>query len=136
MTTTKRNEIEKGSVAGLDKYSRDIRLESEKHAWEIAREGHDAIDQRLRELDQEWDIESMLKLQACAFAAKFVLFGSIVSKKYYWGAALVGAAMLQQSIKGWSPPYELYRKLGKRTMREIKEERYALEVFRERFYSV
>lgn len=133
MSTAERDLIENDSVAGFDKYSQDIRLESEKRAWEIAREGPDAVDRRLRELDQEWDIESMLKLQACAFAVKFVLFGSIVSKKYYWGAALVGASMLQQSIQGWSPPYALYRKLGKRTTWEIEEERHALEALSGRF---
>lgn len=133
MSTAERNLLKKHSITVLDKYSRDIQSESEKRAWRIARNGPHAVDQRLWELDQEWDVESLLKLQAGAFSVKFVLFGSLISKKYYWGVALVGASMLQQSIWGWSPPYALYRKLGKRTTCEIEEERCALETLRRRF---
>lgn len=115
---------------------RDISLEAESNALRTALHGRNAIDQRLKELDEEWDIESLLKLQAFAFVLKYAIFGRIISKKFYLVPALVGIFAIQQSATGWSPPFALYKKAGKRTASEIDDERQSLLAMKNRYPSV
>lgn len=93
--------------------------------------GPEAIDQRLAELDEEWDVERCLETMAPAFTL-FGLGMSIVRRRSRWlGIPLmVQSFFLQHAIQGWCPPLVLLHRLGFRTAGEIDAERNALKALR------
>lgn len=109
---------------------RDISSDTIRRVVGTARNGREAIDRRLKELDEEWDVQSFLKLQAVTTGLKYAILGALVSRKYYLVLALVGAFALQQKYQGNSLPYKLFRKMGKRRPDQIEEERVALKYVR------
>ena len=88
------------------------------------------IDTRLRELDEEWDIERTLEANAATLALTGTLLGICVDKRFLALPVVVSAFLLQHALQGWCPPVPFFRKRGVRTMREIDEERYALKALR------
>jgi hypothetical protein len=88
------------------------------------------IEQRLRELDREWDIERVLEVNGSILAGAGVALGARFSR---WWLLLPGAVLtfcLQHALQGWCPPLPLFRRLGVRTQREIDDERTALLALR------
>jgi len=90
----------------------------------------EAIERRLRELDEEWDIERTLEFNAAALATTAILFGLIGKKRWLLLAGTVTGFLAQHALQGWCPPVPLFRRLGFRTEREIDRERYALKALR------
>lgn len=94
------------------------------------------IDNRLKQLDVEWDIERAIEMNASALAFIGVALGYFVSP--YWLAlpALVTAFLFQHAVQGWCPPVPVLRRFGFRTVYEIDRERYALKALRGDFASL
>ena len=88
------------------------------------------IDRRLRELDQEWDIERILETNASIAMLTGLTLGATVDRRWYALSAAVAGFLLQHAIQGWCPPMPILRRLGYRTSYEIDEERYALKTIR------
>jgi hypothetical protein len=88
------------------------------------------IEKRLRELDEEWDIERMLETNASIAVLTGVALGTLVDKRFFVIPALVGGFLLQHAVQGWCPPLPILRKWGFRTASEIAYERYALKTIR------
>src|SRR3954454_25043770 len=88
------------------------------------------IEDRLRELDQEWDIERTLEANAATLALTGTLLGAFVDKRFLALPVAATAFLLQHAVQGWCPPVPFFRKRGVRTMREIDEERFALKALR------
>jgi hypothetical protein len=88
------------------------------------------IDRRLRELDEEWDIERVLETNASALAFTGVALGTTVDKRWLVLPGLVSAFLFQHAVQGWCPPIPILRRLGYRTAREIDIERVALKALR------
>lgn len=88
------------------------------------------ISQRLRELDEEWDIERTLEANAATACLIGVALGATVDRRWFYFPAVIGGFLLQHALQGWCPPLPVFRRLGVRTQREIDEERYALKVLR------
>ena len=88
------------------------------------------IDRRLRELDEEWDIERVLQANAASVALAGTVLAATVHKRWLMLPALVGGFLLQHAIQGWCPPVPVLRRLGYRTAREIETERIALKALR------
>lgn len=88
------------------------------------------IDRRLRQLDEEWDIERVLEANASALAFSGTMLGLFVAKKWLLLPAVVTGFLFQHAIQGWCPPIALLRRLGVRTPREIEWERNALKAIR------
>ena len=101
---------------------------SESVRWHAAHLNR--IDSRLRELDEEWDIERVLEANASALALSGVMLAATVDRRFLALPALVTAFLLQHAIQGWCPPLPILRRMGFRTMREIDIERYALKALR------
>lgn len=93
----------------------------------------EGIDQRLQELDEEWDIERTLEANAASFSLAGLALGLAVSRKFLMLPVAVSAFLLQHAIQGWCPPVPLFRRLGVRTQREIETERMALKILRSDF---
>jgi hypothetical protein len=88
------------------------------------------IDRRLRQLDEEWDIERVLETNASALAFTGVALGATRDHRWLALPALVTAFLFQHAVQGWCPPIPIFRRLGYRTAHEIEEERYALKALR------
>jgi len=94
------------------------------------------LEQRLRELDHEWDVERLtgtvsgLVLLASAVLAWFLGEGWLVLP------AIIGACLLLHALLGWTPALPLIRLLGYRTAEEITYERYALKAIRGDFQPI
>lgn len=86
---------------------------------------------RLRELDEEWDIERAIEANASILAFIGVAAG-MASGKRRWLVlpTLVTGFLFQHAIQGWCPPVPILRRLGFRTCHEIERERQALKALR------
>lgn len=84
------------------------------------------IDQRLEELDREWDIERILETNAASITIASFVLGAISNRKWFALSGLVGCFLLQHAVQGWCPPLPILRRLGFRTPEEIEQERRAL----------
>lgn len=89
-----------------------------------------AIDLRLKQLDEEWDIERVLETNAASISLIGLGLGAVISRRLFVIPAIVAGFLLQHAIQGWCPPVPAFRRLGIRTAREIEAERYALKVIR------
>jgi len=92
--------------------------------------GDEAINRRLQELEEEWDIERMLEANAASVSLIGLALGATVDRRLFILPALVAGFLLQHAVQGWCPPIALLRRLGFRTATEIDEERYALKALR------
>ena len=94
------------------------------------------IDRRIRELEEEWDIERAIEMNASALAFLGTALGFFVHP--YWLAlpALVTGFLFQHALQGWCPPVPILRRMGFRTSYEIEGERQALKAVRGDYSSV
>jgi hypothetical protein len=110
--------------------ARRIRAQTEASVAACARGGPSAIEQRLFELDREWDVERCLETGAASLSLLGVALGSTLNRKWFLLPAAVGAILLQHTMQGWCPPLPVLRRMGVRTADEINQERYALKALR------
>jgi hypothetical protein len=94
------------------------------------------IDRRLRDLDEEWDVERMLELNSSALSLFGLVLGISGSRKWLLIPLVVQGFFLQHGVEGWCPPLPIFRRLGIRMQAEIEAERYALKVLRGDFADV
>jgi hypothetical protein len=93
-------------------------------------EHKDEIPQRLRELDQEWDIERAIEANAAAVGFIGVALSAVHDRRWLALPAFVTGFLFQHAVQGWCPPVPILRRLGFRTAHEIAEERQALKALR------
>jgi hypothetical protein len=118
-----------------DSVNRRIRRETlDRIAYYVAHPAE--IEERLGELDREWDIERVLEANAASLALGGVVLGGTVNKRWLALPALVTTFLLQHAVQGWCPPLPVLRRLGFRTAEEIANERFALKLLRGDFKSV
>lgn len=107
-----------------------IRRQTEQHIAFCAAQGREAIDRRLVELDQEWDIERTLEANAATLALVGLGLGATVDRKWFLFPGIITGFLLQHAVQGWCPPLPIFRRMGIRTAAEINYERYALKYLR------
>ena len=88
------------------------------------------IDRRLRELDEEWDIERALETGSSMLTLTGLLLGVTRSRKWLLLSLAVQGFFMQHALQGWCPPLPVFRRIGFRTQYEIERERYALKAVR------
>ena len=103
-----------------------IRDEAKARVAHLARHP-ELIPNRLRELEREWDIERALETGSATFSLTGLALGILHSRRWLILPIAVQSFFLQHALQGWCPPLPLFRRMGFRTMREIMEEREALE---------
>jgi hypothetical protein len=122
-----RNRVEQNTCSSVNQA---IERQMEETVARCAAEGTHAINERLAQLDQEWDIERMLQ---CNFAT-VVLAGTGLSlgvnRRWALLPAIAAGFMMQHVLQGWCPPMPMLRRMGFRTVAEIDRERYALKALR------
>ncbi|UPJ58255.1 hypothetical protein [Bradyrhizobium sp. 192] len=95
-----------------------------------------SIRSRLRQLDEEWDIERAIECNASALAFTGVVLGATGDKRWLLLPATVAAFLFQHAIQGWCPPVPILRRMGFRTASEIEQERQALKALRGDFAGI
>ena len=111
------------------KRNRQIRQEMERRLWYYLDHPQE-IEQRLEELDHEWDMERVLEANAATLGVAGVLLSAAAGRRFLFIPGIVTAFLLQHALQGWCPPVPLFRRLGYRTQSEIELERYALKALR------
>lgn len=89
-----------------------------------------ALSHRIAELDQEWDIERYLEMNASALAFSGLALGLLVNKKFFAIPAIVLPFLFQHAVQGWCPPVPVLRRRGIRSRKEIDTEKFALKALR------
>jgi hypothetical protein len=90
----------------------------------------DEIDERLQELDSEWDLERLLELNSALISLVGILLGIRGRRGFLLLPLAVQGFFMQHAIHGWCPPVPILRRLGVRTPAEIDSERLALQKLR------
>jgi hypothetical protein len=88
------------------------------------------LDERISELEREWDIERVLELNASALALTGVALAAGHDRRWLWLSGGVLSFLIQHAVQGWCPPIEVFRRMGVRTRSEIEAERHALKAIR------
>lgn len=113
-----------------------IRRQMEERVARIAAAGPEAVARRLRELDEEWDIERTLEANASTLVAVGSALTLLVDRRFAVVPLVVGLFLLQHATQGWCPPLPIFRRYGYRTQTGINQERYALKALRGDFEQV
>jgi hypothetical protein len=108
---------------------RRIDDEMVSHLTHLA-EHPDRAQERLGELDREWDIDRVIETEAAAMGLLGLALGTTVHPRLLALPGLVGAAVFMFSMRGLYPLLPLFRRLGVRTAVEIERERYAVKALR------
>lgn len=126
-----------GRVRRLTVTSINEKLRAEAEARIAYYANHpEQIEQRLRELDQEWGIERAIETEAAGTVLTSLFLGVVFSRKWYVLAVFAGSMLLLHNLHGTYPLLPLFRRLGVRTAREIAAERYALKIIRGDFQNI
>jgi hypothetical protein len=125
-TTTTRNRVPQNTAADVN---RTIQ-QSIEHSIRYHQKNKNQIPARLRELDEEWDIERAIQANAAAVSLFGLTFGILGRSRYFLLTAAAGGFLLQHALHGWCPPIPVLRRLGFRTAYEIELERQALKLIR------
>lgn len=118
------------AVNTADEFNQKIQQETRRRVAATAASGRLAIERRLRELDQEWDIERYLETMAPTFTLIGIGLGLTRGRAWLALPIMVQTFFLQHALQGWCPPIPVLRRLGVRTSSEIEQERYALKALR------
>jgi len=110
--------------------NRRIRERTDARVDEYDTASPQAIEARLRELDEEWDIERTIEANASTLILVGLGLGRFVNRRFYALPATVATFLLQHALQGWCPPVPILRRMGFRTQTEIEEEPYALKALR------
>jgi len=92
------------------------------------------LEQRLRELDREWDVERLTGTVSGLVLLGSVLLAWLMGDGWLVLPAIIGACLLLHAVVGWTPALPLIRQMGYRTAEEISQERYALKAIRGDFH--
>ena len=88
------------------------------------------IGRRLDELDAEPSVEKVLQIATAGSALSGFLFAVTRSRAWLLLPLASAGLSLQQALSGHSKGYDLVRKLGFRTAKQIEQERFALKSLR------
>lgn len=102
----------------------------------FASQPKEMITRRIHELENEWDIERVLEVNASGIGLASLIWGLTVNKKCLAITGTVLGFLLLHATQGWCPPVPILRRLGVRTRREIDRELFALKVLRGDFQTV
>jgi hypothetical protein len=94
------------------------------------------IDERLHELDREWDVERVIESEGAATTLAGLALGAFVSRRFLVLPIFAQAMMALHALHGFYPLLPLLRRAGFRTQREIAKERRALLALRGDFHEV
>ncbi|MFT3786375.1 MAG: hypothetical protein QM770_09430 [Tepidisphaeraceae bacterium] len=105
-------------------------LETERRVAGLTLAGRQAISQRLRELDEEWNLSRAVATHAGIVSLVGLLLGSNVHPRFRWLTIAAAALLLENAFVGKAPTRKLFERMGLRSTRDIEIERQALKALR------
>lgn len=94
------------------------------------------IEQRLAELDEEWDVERLIETEAPTVTLAGMLLSIVGGRKWLILPLFAQGMVFLHALQGFYPLLPLFRRMGFRTEKEIAAERYALKALRGDFKQV
>jgi hypothetical protein len=108
-----------------DKANRAIDAKTQESIERATAGGRAAMERRLTELQQEWDVDRVLMAN---FAT--LVFAQLVAatrdRRWLWGPLVQTPFLMMHATLGWCPPSLWFRPMGFRTRFEIQAEREEL----------
>ncbi len=95
-----------------------------------AGQSHTLISKRIKELEQEWDIERFMAVKASSLSFIGLVLGFVRARRWLLLPLLALPLFFQHSTTGTCLLTPLARRMGFRTRHEIDAEKYALKVLR------
>jgi hypothetical protein len=89
--------------------NREIQREIDARIY-YYRQHSEEIQERLKALDEEWDIERAIEANAAALGFIGVALGATGNRRWLVLPALVTAFLFQHAIQGWCPPVPILRR--------------------------
>lgn len=127
MTMPMKDRVQRNTCAAVNEA---IERQTQERVERCAAGGRGCIDQRLAELDREWDIERVLETNFATVVLAGAALTLGVHRRWAILPAVAAGFMVQHVTQGWCPPLVVLRRLGVRTAGEIERERYALKALR------
>lgn len=94
------------------------------------------LENRIRHLHTEWDIERWLEMNASMLSFIFVMLGFFIHPYWLFVPMIILPLLFLHAIQGWCPPLPILRRLKVRTQKEIDQEIVALKILRGDFNSL
>jgi hypothetical protein len=116
--------------------NRQIEDSARNRVLNTASRGESAVSSRIMALENEWDIERVLEMNASALTFVGALLAVTVSRRFLAIPLVVSAFLLLHATEGWCPPVPALRRLGIRTRKEIDREKFALKALRGDFAQI
>lgn len=129
MTHTQ-NETDRVRQKSSNTVNNSIDQEIAQHVNDMSNKSPEAINERIRQLEQEWDIERNIEVIAPSLILGGLALGAFASKKWLVLPGVVAAFLLQHGLQGWCPPVPVLRFFKIRTKGEIDREKYALKALK------
>jgi hypothetical protein len=104
--------------------------EARRRVLEASKEPPKVLAERIRQIDETWDIERLLEMNASALAFTGIMMGLFVDKKWFALPCMVLPFLFLHAVQGWCPPIPALRRMGVRTRKELDAEKYALKALR------
>lgn len=98
-------------------------------------QGTGAIDKRIAELDNKWNIDRTLEINA----AVLILAGALLyrnNNKWATISIFAAAILAQHVMMGSCFPVKLFRFFGLRSRKELEKEKFALKALRGDFHNI
>lgn len=124
MLAHKQDKVRKNTA---DKVNQKIDQCTKENIERFSNGTREVIQNRIKKLNEELDIEQALKLTSGANVLIGIGLGLTVNKRWLLLSAISSAFLIQHSLQGWCPPLPVLRKRGVRTREEINEEIDALK---------
>lgn len=84
------------------------------------------IENRIKELEKEWDTERVLEANFAAVVLLSTILATIHHKKWLILTGTASVFLMQHAFQGWCLPLPLIQRLGIRTTSQIFREKHAL----------
>ena len=124
MLAIKQDKVRKNTA---DKLNQKIDQCTKQNIERFSNGSREVIQNRIKKLNEELDIEQALKLTSGANVLIGIGLGLTVNKRWLLLSAISSAFLIQHSLQGWCPPLPVLRKRGVRTREEINQEIDALK---------
>lgn len=121
--TTEKTELNT-SAAAMQRFDQEFR----ENIASFLSADREAVEQRLGELDREWNVERVIEIEAPTMILLGLALGSLSNRKWFAVSAMAASMVILHNLQGWYPLLPIFRSMGLRTAEEIEQERMALKV--------
>lgn len=123
----KGNIVRKNTSSSVNKEIDEEILKNIKYYSDLSEQ---EITERIKKLDEEWDLERLLGVNMSALVISGIVLSACGNRKWLFLPTVVLGFFAQHAFQGWCPPVKFFRSLKIRTRNEIDLEKHALKALR------